>query len=1326
MRSTGSTPVELVLTRVRGALVAPFWFSLTMFLCFTSSATVIHVPGDYSTIQAAIDAAIDGDEIIVSPGTYGPISVTGRDIILRSTEPTNRDVVVSTIIQRGPGGSVVVFSGTETEACTLSGFTITHSVGSGRGIEGRGTLAGIRNNVIRDNRSTENGGGIHDCDGVIEDNTIEWNSASGNGGGLYGCDGIIQNNVISNNSSADTAHYYAGGGGLALCQGTIVKNIICDNSAARMGGALFWCVGTIQDNLVYRNSAQLGGGLGYCDASIANNTVYGNLAADSGGGMWFSNPTHGVVNCIVWANTAPGYPQIYVYDDPRDPAWSANYCCIQNWTGGGSGNITDDPNLVDPDTGNLHLRPSSPCVDAGCYVSDVTEDFDGDARPYDATSEPRGDGSDFDIGADEFITVIVPDDYPTIQQALDAASDGWEIIVSPGIYVENINLGGKDIVLRSTDPVDPHVVANTIIDGARVGSVVTFSGWESPACILSGFTIRNGGSQVMHLYGCGIDGNGTMATIQNNTIRNNGRASYGGGIDGCYGTIQNNIICHNSAFMGGGLSHCRGVIQNNTIYSNYATDSGGGLYFCCWAGRILNCIVWGNTASSDAQLYDCGDPSYCCIQDWGGGGQGNISEDPLLVDAMTFNFRLRGDSPCVDAGCYVPDLIEDFEGDLRGYDGTPEPRGDGLNFDIGADEYAGEPWLAADFSASPTSGEKPLEVKFTDMSLGEITSWSWDFGDGSASAEQNPTHTYSTTGSFTVSLTVTGPGGWDTETKTTYVHVIEPVPVAAFSAAPTSGASPLQTQFTDLSTGEIASWSWSFGDGGTGTEQDPAHTYQTVGNFTVSLTVEGPGGSDTETKTEYIHATEPVPVAAFSAATTSGLRPFTVQFTDESSGTITSWSWVFGDGETGTQQNPSHTYNTSGYFTVSLTVSGPGGPDTETKTNYIHVVEPAPVAEFTATPTSGPVPFQVQFIDQSTGEITSWLWDFGDGGTSTTRNPSHTYTSAGYFTVSLTVTSPAGSDTETKTNYIHVTETAPVAAFSASPTSGQRPLTVQFSDQSTGTITSWAWSFGDGGTSTLQSPSHTYNSTGYFTVSLTVTGPGGSVTVTKTNYIHVTESVPTAVFVGSPTSGNRPLVVQFTDQSTGSITSWSWSFGDGGTSTLQSPSHTYNSAGYFTVSLTVTGTGGSDTMTRTNYIHVTETAPPVAAFSASPTSGYGPSLTVQFTDQSTGVITSWSWSFGDGFFSSEQNPSHTYTSSGRFTVSLTVTGTGGSDTETKTNFISVWHISDIDQDGDVDEDDAQIILEVAVGLLPHDPDCDLNRDGAVNAMDAIMCLKVVN
>jgi len=277
--------------------------------------------------------------------------------------------------------------------------------------------------------------------------------------------------------------------------------------------------------------------------------------------------------------------------------------------------------------------------------------------------------------------ITVPGDYATIQAAIDAATNGDEIVVSPGTHYENVNFNGKNIILRSTDPTDPVVVGGTIIDGNEASSVVSFSGAESSGCVLSGFTITNGYAS----NGGGIWGNGTMATIQHNTVTENSAGANGGGISGCDGTIQNNIITANSAHTGAGLFGCDGTIRNNTIWENPAGSEGGGLSECY--GTIVNCIIWANTASADAQLHNCVTPTYSCIQDWAGDGEGSLTSNPLLVFPSAGDFHLQFDSPCIDAGCYASDFTEDFEGDPRGYDITPEIRGDGSDFDIGADEY---------------------------------------------------------------------------------------------------------------------------------------------------------------------------------------------------------------------------------------------------------------------------------------------------------------------------------------------------------------------------------------------------------------------------------------------------------------------------------------------------------------------------------------------------------------------------------------------------------------------------------------------------------------
>jgi beta propeller repeat protein len=246
-----------------------------------------------------------------------------------------------------------------------------------------------------------------------------------------------------------------------------------------------------------------------------------------------------------------------------------------------------------------------------------------------------------------------------------------------------------------------------------------------------------------------------------------------------------------------------------------------------------------------------------------------------------------------------------------------------------------------------------------------------------------------------------------------------------------------------------------------------------------------------------------------------------------------------------------------------------------------------PTAAFSASPTSGKAPMKVQFTDKSTGTPKKWKWDFGDGTTSTKQNPTHKYSKAGTYTVNLTVKNAKGSNTATKSKYITVTA-KPVAAFSASPTSGKSPLNVKFTDKSTGSPTKWKWDFGDGTKSFLQNPTHKYSKAGKYTVTFKVTNAVGINTATKSNYITVTgtSKAPTADFWGWPLSGKAPLKVTFTETSKGSPTSWKWDFGDGKSSTEKSPTHIYSTAGTYTVKLTATNAAGSSTKSKWKYIKV--------------------------------------------------------------------------------------------------------------------------------------------
>lgn len=274
-------------------------------------------------------------------------------------------------------------------------------------------------------------------------------------------------------------------------------------------------------------------------------------------------------------------------------------------------------------------------------------------------------------------------------------------------------------------------------------------------------------------------------------------------------------------------------------------------------------------------------------------------------------------------------------------------------------------------------------------------------------------------------------------------------------------------------------------------------------------------------------ASSGVPVANFTASATSGVAPLALNFTSTSTGSVTTYAWTFGDGMTSTTQNPSHVYSAAGSYTVGLTVTGSGGSNTKTMSNYITVTAAPPgdttppsvpgslVATMSGNttvnlawnPSSDNVGVVGYRIERCGGTCSAYL----QMGTSSTTNFTDSSLVAGTtysyrvraadaagnlsgYSNTATVTAPGG------------TASPPVASFNATPTSGNAPLAVNFTSGSTGSITTYAWTFGDGSTSTAQNPGHTYMAGGRYTVTLTVTGPGGTNRKTYKNYVSVSGS----------------------------------------------------------------------------------------------------------------------------------------------------------------------------------------------------------------------------
>jgi len=657
------------------------------------------------------------------------------------------------------------------------------------------------------------------------------------------------------------------------------------------------------------------------------------------------------------------------------------------------------------------------------------------------------------------------------------------------------------------------------------------------------------------------------------------------------------------------------------------------------------------------------------------------------------------------------------------------------------------------FRSDIVSGCTPIVVKFKNTSTGDTTgaTWLWDLGNGSTSSLYDASNSYTEPGKYTIKLTVKNANGTDSIVKTDFITVY-PKPVAKFEAEKLNACFPASVAFFDRSTSSIESvitgWNWDFGDGSTSKEQNPVHVYRNEGSFNVSLQVTTDKGcSDVGAVASYIKITKGVVPNFTFVDPKVCMAPATVYFTDNSTGpstgTLTSvWNygngksddlgrtvyetngtykitlyvvssegcqdsiskqivvgkvitditipdkicpespvsfinnsaprpisakWSFSNGKTDTLRNTTNSFAGGGTYWVEVINTYAACVDTFRKE---FVVLAPPTIDFTAANTAScRPPFTPNFVNNSNGGV-AYTWNFGDG-SGATQLP-HTYNSYGSFDVTLIAQNAAGcSDSLKKRDFIKIQK--PVVSFVDGQKGGCAPFLASFKAavETPDEVVSYQWNFGDGTTSNLPEPTHTYANTGTYTTTLTITtSTGCAETITLEDAVKV-GTKPSASFTGAPRDVCANIPVQFTSITSEPVDGWKWFFGDGGTSNVKDPAYVFSDTGYLDVGLVVFNNGcPSDTVTIRNYVHI---KPPIPTFSFQPNCNN--KLEYTYTNNSlydkSLSPTTWQWNFGDGTTGTGFNPPpHTYKGLGTYVVTLSVTNGDCSNATSQTIVIS--------------------------------------------------------
>ncbi|WP_161808363.1 PKD domain-containing protein [Zhouia amylolytica] len=1062
---------------------------------------------------------------------------------------------------------------------------------------------------------------------------------------------IVIDGFIFEHGFADDGSSLEGRTGAALLTHTSAKDIAIKNCVFRnneAGGTGFNGVGgavitygtnvSFTNCLFYANKAKYGGAVSIEGGSLKliNCSFTQNEATDNGGALNTNGKDVTIVNSLFTENTCGGTS---CNAEINGAITNITYSYVKGKNPSGTGNIDGttitDPLFVDTANNDFSLLPASFAVNTGdnAAYTNAGGNLDND---LDLAGNPRLHEGRIDMGAYEIESVVLQPDANNIlyvdknvsggsgdgsswanavvelRDAIEWVNFNWDglagvlqIWIAEGTYFptettardKSFNLVGNLHVIGGFAPLKgatdlatrnfkdyPTVLSGDIgVAGVATDnsySVITTRG-NVPDLTVDGCTIEKGYSDQSgggdnsgrqegggwYHYG---DGSGIQAEIilRNAVVQNNTTVHYSGG--GIYSWVGNS-------------ASVRWDIKNSIFRNNHAPGNANGrggafislsLSAASTTTNITNSLFYDNSIGSNTTSTRQGG----AIEFYNNGG----SSVNTLTNTTFYNNNAAygiGNSVNVDSAqlSIYNSIFWDGGDEIYNENGTLEIFNSLVQ---GVDNTANNGLDGTDTSISP---------QFTDAAND-------DYGLLPASLAVN-------TGDNTAYTNAGGDLNNDTDIAGNPRLIGDIIDMGAYESEGILVDFTILggycigdvLTFTDNSSsanGAIVGWEWDFGDGNTSTEQNPTHVYTDTINAEIKLKViDITGEENTITKTFSVQS----PKAKFNANPTIGQAiPHTVFFTDNSTLPDT-WEWDFGDGSTSTAQNPIHSYTAAGDYTVNLTVKDTMNGCVDKATDLIKIV--IPKAQFSADTRSGCGPLTVSFTDESTIDgndtVGEWLWDFGDGNTSTAQNPIHTYAATGIYDVSLTITTAITEfkSNETKTRYVQAL--GPNPDFSSDVTIGCAPLTVNFSDETVfyGPPSDWLWDFGDGTTSNLGSPTHTYTQNGEFDVSLTVTDSDGcSKTIIKKAYISTVETVLPTVITKNltvPLDASGNVTITTTDIDNGSTDNCGIA-----SMSLDKTSFDCSDVGVNTVTLTVTDTSGNSN-TGTAMVTIEDVIPPV-------------------------------------------------------------------------------------------------------------------------------------